>query len=97
MKIGIRQSEIENLLEGFALHLSEKEPAVFTHKINYRIKLLVDKTSLVADYRNADNRNALAVLVVDFRDRDVESALEPPYDALDNAPLSLEARHALQR
>jgi len=84
-------------LKCFALDLSEKEPAVIPHKIENRIELLLDEAGVVADNCNADNRDILAVLVIDFRDRDIEPALEPTDDALDNAPLALKARDTDQR
>ena len=77
--------------------MSEIEPAVVAHETNDGVELTVYELSVVADDCNADNGDALAVLMIDFRDRDVESALEPPDDALDNAPLFLERCHALQR
>ena len=83
--------------EGFALDLSEIEPAVIPHEIKNRVELLLDEAGLIADNCDADNRDALTVLVIDFRDRDIETALEPPDDALDNTSFALERGHALQR
>ncbi len=77
--------------------MSEVEPAVIAHKTEDRIELLIDEAGLVADNCNADDRDTFAVLMIDFGDRDIKSALEPPDDALDNAPFSLERCHALQR
>jgi len=65
-KIGIRQSTIENHLEGFAFDSSEIEPAVVAHKTDNRIELLIDELRLVADNCNPDNRDVLAVLMIDF-------------------------------
>ena len=48
------------------------------------------KRDVVADHGDADHSGAVVVLVVDFRDGDVEPALEPADDALDDAPLGLE-------
>ena len=77
--------------------MSEIEPAVFPHETNDGVKLTVYELSFVTDDCYTDNRADLAVLVIDFRDRDVETALEPTDDALDDAPLSLERGHSLQR
>ena len=77
--------------------MSEVEPAVITHKIKNRIELTVYESGLVANNCNADNRHALTVLMIYFRDRDIESALEPTDHALDNAPFALERSHTNQR
>ena len=77
------------LREGFALDLSEIEPAVITHKTENRIELLVNELSIVADNCNADDSNGFAVLVVHFGYRDIEPALKPANEALDYTPLAL--------
>ena len=77
--------------------MSEEETPVIPHKIKNSVELAFYELSLVADDCDADNRDALAVLVIDFRDRDIEPALEPPDDTLDDTSLSLERSHALQR
>ena len=59
--------------------------------------MLVDELSIVADNCDADNGDAFAVLVVHFRYRDIEPALEPPDKAFNNAPLALERGHTKQR
>ena len=77
--------------------MPEEETPVLPHETDDCVKLAVYELCLVADYCNADNRDALAVLMIDFRDGDVESALEPADHALDNAPLALERSHTNQR
>lgn len=81
---------MKSVLEGFAFDLPKKETPVIPHKTENRIKLLVDKAGLIADDSNTEYGDAFAVLVVHFRDRDIESALEPPDNALDDTPFSLE-------
>ena len=66
-----------SLLKGFSFDLPEEEPPVVPHKIKNRIELFIDKAGLVADNSNTENGYALAVLMVDFGDRDIEPALEP--------------------
>ena len=70
--------------------MSEVEPAVVAHKAEDCIELLVDELSIVADHGNTQNGDTFAVLVVDFGNRDIEPALEPPDKAFNDAPLALE-------
>ena len=77
--------------------MSEIEPAVVAHKIENRVELSVDELGIVADYCNADNGDAFAILVVHLRDRDIKPALEPADQAFNDAPLALERGHAQQR
>ena len=86
-----------SLIEGFTFDLPEVEPAVIPHKIKNRIELLGDKAGLVADDGNTENGDALAVLVVHFRYRDIEPALEPPDETFNDAPFALEGRYPMQR
>lgn len=86
-----------SIIEGFAFDLSEEEPPVVTHKTEDRIELFVDELSIVADNCNAENRDTFAVLVVHFRYRDIETALEPADQAFNDAPFALERCHTLQR
>ena len=65
------------LRESFPFDLTQIEPAVVTHKINYRVELLVYEVGVVADYWYTDDGEGLAVLVVNFWNWDVESAFEP--------------------
>ena len=85
------------ILKGFAFDQTEVAPAVIPHKIENRIELLVYELSIVADNCDADNSDAFAVLVVHFRYRDIEPALEPPDEAFNDAPLALERGHTQQR
>lgn len=59
--------------------MAQIEPAVVTHKVNDGVELLVYKVRIVADYRYTDDGKGLIVLVVNFGNRDIESAFEPPY------------------
>ena len=79
MKSARRASEILifDFLEGFSFDLPEEEPPVVPHKIENRIELLIDELGVVADNWNTDNSDGFAVLVVHFRYRDIEPALEP--------------------
>jgi hypothetical protein len=106
-EVGSQKSEVRSqtsvfrsltsVLEGFAFDLSEIEPAVVAHKIKNSIELPVDEVGLITDNRNTDNCRILAVLMVNFRDRDIKSALEPPDKAFNDAPLSLERGYPVQR
>ena len=58
--------------------------------------MLVDELSLVADDGNAENGDGFAVLVVHFRYRDIEPALEPADKAFNDAPLALQRGHTQQ-
>lgn len=79
--------------EGFAFNSSEVEPPVVSHKIEDRIELFVDELGIVADNCNAYNSDAFTVLVVHFRYRDIEPALEPPDEAFNDTALALERGH----
>jgi hypothetical protein len=96
-----RESRIQNreslLSEGFTFDLSEEEPAVVPHKIQNRIELPVNELSIVADHSDTEHGDTFAVLVVHFRYRDIEPALEPADEAFNNAPFALEGRHPVQR
>jgi hypothetical protein len=83
--------------KGFSFDLSEIEPAVVAHEIEDRIELLVNELRIVADNCNTEHGDTFAVLMVHFRYRDIESALEPPGEAFDNAPLALERSYPMQR
>ena len=83
--------------EGFSFDLSEIKPAVIAHKIQDRIELLVNELSIVADHSNTEHGDTFAVLVVHFRYRDIEAALEPTDEAFNDAPLALEGRYPMQR
>jgi hypothetical protein len=77
------------ILESFPLDLAQVEPAIVAHKINDSVELLVDEVGIIADYRYADDGHGLVVLMVNFGNRDIESAFEPAYKALDYASFSL--------
>ena len=59
--------------------------------------MLVDELRFVADDGNAENGDGFTILVVHFRYRDIEPALEPSDQAFNDAPFALEARHPQQR
>jgi hypothetical protein len=83
--------------EAFTFDLPEVEPAVVTHKIEDRIEHFLDKLSVVADRGKTKNGDALAVLVIHFRYRDIEPALEPPNKAFNDAPFALKRGYTQQR
>jgi hypothetical protein len=76
--------------------VTEVEPPVPLHKLHNGVELLVYKSALITYNRNADNGISLFVLMFDLRDGDIEPALEPPDQALDDASLSLQRSYPLQ-
>jgi len=76
--------------ESFAFDCSEIEPAVVAHKGYDGFELAFDKGFVVADNSDADGGDKLAVIVVDLRNGDIESALQPADYAFDNAALFFE-------
>ncbi len=83
--------------ERFAFDLPEVEPSVIAHERDDGIELLVYELSVVSDDRYPDTSAGLTVLVIDLRDRDVEPALEPPDQTLDDTSFALERGYPLQR
>jgi hypothetical protein len=84
------------LRKGFPLNLTEVESAVPLHKINDGVELPVYETSLIRDQCYPDDSKCLFILMVDFRDGDIESALQSSEQALDDAPLSFQRGYTLQ-
>jgi len=70
--------------ESFTLDCAEVEPAVVTHKSRDGFELAFDKRIVVADDGDTDGGDKLAVVVVNFGNRDIESALQPADDAFDD-------------
>jgi hypothetical protein len=78
-----------SLAKRFPLDLPQIESAVPLHKAYDRIELAVYEAAVVADDGYAYNSAHLAVIMVNFRDGDIESAFEPADKTLDDTPLSL--------
>ncbi len=77
------------LRERFPLDLSEVESAIVAHKINDGVELLIYEVCVVADYWYTDYGAGLAVLMVNFRDWDIEPAFQSAYYTLDDTSFSL--------
>ena len=82
--------------EGFAFDGAESKAAVVAEKIEDFIKLLVDKTCIIRDYSDGDNRAGLYVIVVHFGYRDVEAVFESFDETFDDFPLVLERNDSVQ-
>jgi len=76
--------------ENFAFDCSEVEPAVVTHKSCDGLKLAFDKGLVIGDDGDADGGDKFAVVVVNFGNRDVESALQPANNAFDDTAFLFE-------
>ena len=82
--------------EGFSFDLAEIESAVILHKVDDFVELLVYEDGFVRDYSNSDDGAGFAVIMVDFGNRDIESALESADNAFDDASFLLERTYPVQ-
>ena len=57
----------------------------------------VNELGIIADHGNTQHSDTFAVLVVHFRYRDIEPALEPPDKAFNDTPLALKGSYPVQR
>ncbi len=90
-----RASGSKSGVEGLSLNLSEVESAVFLHKIDNGIKLLIYETSFVADHCYRDDRTCFIVLMLNFCNRNIEPTFQSPDNAFDDASLFLEGSYPL--
>lgn len=81
----------------FPFDLAEEETAIASHKLYNGVELLIYKASFVADYCYCDNRAGLVVLMVNLRNRNIESAFKSADEALDDTPLLLQRGYPLHR
>ena len=63
------------VLELLAFDSTQIKTPVSVHKLYDGIELLIEKTGIVRDNRDCDNRADFAVLMIDLGNRDVEPAL----------------------
>jgi hypothetical protein len=68
----------------FTFDCAEVEPAVVAHKIGNGFELAFDKRFVVADDSDTESSDEFAVVVVNFGNRNIESALQPADDAFDD-------------
>jgi hypothetical protein len=96
LKEAIRGNEKDLGAEGFAFDAAKIEPTVATHKVCDGFELTGDKRRVVTDDGDAEDCDFLAVVVVDFRNGYIESALQPADDAFDDAAFFFERADTLQ-
>ena len=80
----------------FSFDCAEVEPAIVTHKIGDGFELAFDKGFVVADDGDADSGDDFAVVVVNFGNRDIESALQTADYAFDDAAFFFERADTLE-
>jgi len=81
--------------EGFAFNAAEIESAVAAHKVSDGFELAVDEGCVIAGDGDAEDGYFFAVVVVDFGNGYIESALQSPDYAFDNAAFGLQRTDTL--
>ena len=76
-------------IKSFAINFSEVESAIFLHKINDGIELLIYETRIVRDQCDGNDSRCFIVIMVNFRYGDIESALQSADYTLDDTSLFL--------
>jgi hypothetical protein len=64
----IQHRELNHRLKSLPLNFSQIESAVFLHKTDDGIQLLIDETSIIRNHRDRDDSAGFVILMINLRD-----------------------------